>query len=91
MACVCMGRSPKCSYNMSIYSYIMYSYAWEQIPIAIAIGISSKTRLKVDKLGQSGHFFGESSGSHLKTKLFGCDPDIKCSLENMLCWHLLNE
>ena len=23
-----------------------------------------------------GHFFGGSSGSHLQTKLSGCDPDI---------------
>ena len=26
--------------------------------------------------------FGGSNGSHLQTKLCGCDPDITCSLEN---------
>ena len=35
-----------------------------------------------DNLGYLGHFFGGSSGSHLQTKLSGCDLDITCSLEN---------
>ena len=35
-----------------------------------------------DNLGPLGHFFGGSSGSHPQAKLFGCDPDITCSLEN---------
>ena len=34
--------------------------------------------------------FDGSSGSHLQTKLSGCDPDITCSLENK-CWHLVSE
>ena len=29
-----------------------------------------------DYLGHLGHFFGGSSGSHLQTKLSGCDPDF---------------
>ena len=29
-------------------------------------------------------FFAGSSGSHLQTKLFECDPGITCSLENSL-------
>ena len=28
------------------------------------------------------HLFGRLNGSHLQTKLSGCDPDIGCSLEN---------
>ena len=36
----------------------------------------------LDNLGHLGHFFGGSSGSHSQTKLYGCDPDITCSLEN---------
>ena len=35
-----------------------------------------------DNVGHLGHLFGGSSGSHLQTKLSGCDPDITCSLEN---------
>ena len=35
-----------------------------------------------DSLGQLGHFFGGSSGSHPQTKLSGYDPDITCSLVN---------
>ena len=35
-----------------------------------------------DKQGHLGHIFSGSSGSHLETKLSGCDPDITCSLEN---------
>ena len=38
----------------------------------------------LDNLGHLGHFFGGSSGSHLQTKLSGCDPDITCSLENSI-------
>ena len=37
-----------------------------------------------DNLGDLGHFFGGSSGSHLQTKLPGCDLDITCSLETVL-------
>ena len=29
-----------------------------------------------DSLSHLGYFFGESSGSHLQTKLSGCDPDF---------------
>ena len=36
----------------------------------------------LDNLGHLGHFFGGSSGSHLQTKLSGCDHDIMRSLEN---------
>ena len=35
-----------------------------------------------DNLGHLGHLFGGLSGSHLQTKLSGCDLDITCSLEN---------
>ena len=35
-----------------------------------------------DNLGHLGHFCGGSRGSHLQTKLSGCDPDITRSLEN---------
>ena len=35
-----------------------------------------------DNLGHLGQFFGGSSWSHPQTKLFGCDPDITCTLEN---------
>ena len=38
----------------------------------------------LDNLGHLGHFFGGSSRSHLQTKLSGCDPDITCSLENIV-------
>ena len=37
-----------------------------------------------DNLGHLGHFFGGSSGSYLQTRLFGCDRDITCSLENSI-------
>ena len=41
---------------------------------------------------QSGSFvslFRGSSGSHPQTKLFGCDPDITCSLENSVgIWYV---
>ena len=33
-----------------------------------------------DNLGQLGHFFDGSSGSHPQTKLSGCDQNITCSL-----------
>ena len=29
-----------------------------------------------DNVGHLGHFFDGSSGSHLQTKLSGCDPDF---------------
>ena len=35
----------------------------------------------LDNLGHLGHL----NGSHLQTKLSGCDPDITCSLENSNC------
>ena len=35
-----------------------------------------------DNLHHLGHFLGGSSGSHPQTKLYGCDLDITCSLEN---------
>ena len=38
----------------------------------------------LDNLGHLGHLFGGSSGSHPQTKLSGCDPDITCSLENIV-------
>ena len=34
-----------------------------------------------DNLGHLGHL----NGSHLQTKLSGCDPDITCSLGNSNC------
>ena len=40
----------------------------------------------LDNLGHLGHFFGGSHGSHLQTKLSGCDPDITCSLETVLAY-----
>ena len=33
-----------------------------------------------DNLGHLGHL----NGSHLQTKLSGCDPDITCSLEKVI-------
>ena len=36
----------------------------------------------LDDLGHLGHFFDGSSGSHPQTKLFECDLDITCYLEN---------
>ncbi len=35
-----------------------------------------------DNLDHLDHFFGGSSGSHLQSKLSGCDLDITYSLEN---------
>ena len=35
-----------------------------------------------DNLGHLSHLFGQSSGSHSRAKLSGCDPDITHSLEN---------
>ena len=35
-----------------------------------------------DNQGYLSHFFGGSSGSHLQTKLSGCDPDITCTFKN---------
>ena len=36
-----------------------------------------------DNLGHLGHL-GHLNGSHLQTKLSGCDPDITCSLEKVI-------
>ena len=33
-------------------------------------------------VGHLSHFFVGSSGSHLQTKLPGCDPDTTCLLDN---------
>ena len=38
----------------------------------------------LDNLGHLGHFSGGSSGSHLQTKLSGCDLAIICSLEHIV-------
>ena len=58
-------------------------------------GMTDHTRVESgsddpDNLGHLGHFFGGSSGSHLQTKLSGCDPNITCSLRKQ-CWHLVSE
>ena len=36
----------------------------------------------LDILGYLSHFLGGLSGSHVQTKLFGCESDITCSSEN---------
>ena len=61
------------------YSNYVYTY--------IAIRFESGS----DDPDNLGHLFGGSSGSHLQTKLSGCDLDITCCLENSVAWHLVSE
>ena len=46
-------------------------------PLSTLIAIKVESGL--DDSDNLGHFFGGSSGSHLQTKLSGCDPGITCS------------
>ena len=49
---------------------------------SISILIIIRVESELNDPENLGHFFRGSSGSHLQTKLSGCDPDITCSLEN---------
>ena len=73
-------------------SGVAKSYGWWTksylYPLLSAFFVRVESGL--DDLDNLGHFFGGSSGSHPKTKLSGCDPDITCFLENG-CWHLVSE
>ena len=46
--------------------------------------VKSRVESGLDDPDNLGHFVGGSSGSHPQTKLSGCDPDITCSLENII-------
>ena len=63
--------------QLSVANYLIVTI----LQVAIASRVESGSD-DLDNLGHCGHFFGRSSGSHLQTKLSGCNPDITCSLEN---------
>ena len=66
------------------YMCVTYSYRVHHCITVPQTKLDTYTRVEsgTDDPDNLGHFFGESNRSHPQTKLFGCDPNITCSLEN---------